>query len=61
MNRKISKVDAFKEISQIKSEGFDLIINLCDGAQIENRAGVEVIEYLEYFGIPFTGPRRDFY
>lgn len=35
--------------------GFDAIINLCDGALDEDRAGVELIHLMESAKLPFTG------
>lgn len=33
----------------------DVVVNLCDGAWDEDRAGVEVIHALQARGLPFTG------
>lgn len=38
-----------------------MFFNLCDGAWDEDRAGKEVIEALEAFGVPFTGADSVFY
>ena len=35
--------------------GFDVFINLCDGAWDEDRAGIEVAQTLERLGLVFTG------
>ena len=42
-------------------EGFDLFFNLCDGAADESRPGIQVVQTLEQFGVPFTGGTSEFY
>ena len=45
----------------IKSSKFDLFVNFCDGGLEDDTAGVEVIETLEYYNVPFTGADSRFY
>lgn len=45
----------------VRSGQYDVFFNLCDGAWDEDRAGREVVEALEAFGVPFTGADAAFY
>src|SRR5688572_29119195 len=47
----------------IRSLDCDAVINLCDGTGIggDGLPGVEVIDALEWRGMPYTGARADFY
>ena len=42
-------------------QGYDLYFNLCDGAVGQDSPGIEVIETLEAYGVPFTGATSGFY
>jgi D-alanine-D-alanine ligase-like ATP-grasp enzyme len=44
-----------------QSPRFDVVVNLCDGAWDEDRAGAEVVELLERLGMPYTGANGPFY
>lgn len=57
----IKKATAFQQIRELSKKGFDVFINLCDGAFDEDRAGFEVVQILEYFNLPFTGANSSFY
>ena len=58
---RISKSTAVKQVSDIVRQGFDAIINLCDGAWDEDRPGIEVVQVLERFNAAFTGAGSAFY
>lgn len=45
----------------ILSGGYDLFLNLCDGAWDEDRPGIDVVRMLEAYGVPFTGADSGFY
>lgn len=51
----LEKETCVAEIINAAGEGFDLFFNLCDGAWDEGRVGIEVIQTLEAFNLPFTG------
>jgi len=57
----ISKARAPQQIRDLAREGFDVFINLCDGAFDEDRAGKEVVQLLEFFNQAFTGGVMNFY
>lgn len=58
---RLHKATAIAEVRRLRAEGFEVFINLCDGAWEEPRAGVEVVEALSRQGLAFTGATRDFY
>ncbi|HXD30786.1 MAG TPA: SET domain-containing protein-lysine N-methyltransferase [Pyrinomonadaceae bacterium] len=57
----IDKAKAVKQVLELSRRGFDVFINLCDGAWDEDRAGIEVIQTLERLELPFTGSDSKFY
>lgn len=57
----ISKATAVRQVNEIAQQGFDVVINLCDGAWDEDRAGIEVVQALERLNIAFTGAGSLFY
>ncbi len=57
----IHKATAVRQVRELVQQGFDLFINLCDGAWDEDRAGIEVVQALERYNVPFTGATSDFY
>src|SRR5438128_1331041 len=57
----ICKATAVRQVVDIARMSFDLIINLCDGAWDEDRAGIEVVQTLERLGVAFTGAGSSFY
>uniref|UniRef100_A0A0A9XXH5 D-alanine--D-alanine ligase B n=1 Tax=Lygus hesperus TaxID=30085 RepID=A0A0A9XXH5_LYGHE len=40
---------------------YDVFYNMCDGAKDEDRAGIEVVQALEEFHVPFTGAVSKYY
>lgn len=60
--KELHKATAVPAVRDLVQTGqFDVFFNLCDGAWDEDRAGKEVVEALEAFGVPFTGASAAFY
>jgi D-alanine-D-alanine ligase len=57
----IHKATAVAEVRALVQRGFDVVVNLCDGAWDEDRAGIEVVQTLERLGAAFTGAASPFY
>ena len=57
----LKKHTAVGQIIEASRKGYDLFFNLCDGAWDEGRVGVEVVQTLEWLGLPFTGADSVFY
>jgi len=57
----IRKATAVQQIRDLVKQGFDVFINLCDGGFDEDRAGIEVVQALERYNVPFTGADSYFY
>ena len=57
----VHKATAVSQVRQAVARGFDVFVNLCDGAWDEDRAGIEVVEVLERMNQSFTGAALDFY
>ena len=60
-NFRITKAAAVRQVSEIARMGFDAVVNLCDGAWDEDRAGCEVVQALEQLNVAFTGAGSTFY
>ncbi len=57
----IDKAKGVHQVVELSRRGFDLFLNLCDGAWDEDRPGIEIVQTLERLGLPFTGASSDFY
>ncbi len=57
----ITKATAVRQVTDIARQGFAVVINLCDGAWDEDRAGLEVVQALERLNVAFTGAGAAFY
>jgi D-alanine-D-alanine ligase len=57
----IDKAKAVRQVVDLSRRGFDVFINLCDGAWDEDRPGLEVVQTLERLELPFTGANSSFY
>lgn len=57
----IYKATAFEQIRALAEKEFDVFINLCDACVDDEEAGIQVVDALEQFNLPFTGARSDFY
>ena len=52
----LKKATAYRQVRALAKSGrFDVFYNMCDGCKDEDRAGVEVVQALEEFKVPFTG------
>jgi D-alanine-D-alanine ligase len=60
-NFRLTKAAAVRQVGEIARMGFDVAINLCDGAWEEDRARIEVVQALERLGMAFTGAGSAFY
>jgi D-alanine-D-alanine ligase len=61
VNFRLAKATAARDVAAIARQGFDVAVNLCDGALEEDRAGLEVVQALERAGVAFTGAGSAFY
>ncbi len=59
MDRKASAAGIVEKL--IASGQYDIFFNLCDGAEDEDKPGIEVIETLERHAVPFTGATSNCY
>lgn len=57
----IHKASAVEQVTELAQMDFDVFLNLCDGAADEDRPGLEVVQTLERFHVPFTGADTTFY
>ncbi len=55
------KQTAVQSVIRLAREGYDLFLNLCDGAWDDDRPGIEVVQTLERLDVPFTGATSSFY
>ncbi len=49
------------ELTALAQRGFDIFLNMCDGAADEDRPGLDVVLALEALNVPFTGAASHFY
>jgi D-alanine-D-alanine ligase-like ATP-grasp enzyme len=57
----ICKKNAETQINKLLQKQYDVFLNLCDGAEGEDRPGIEVVEILENAKVAFTGAGSAFY
>jgi D-alanine-D-alanine ligase len=57
----LHKATAARELAALHRRGFDVFVNLCDGAWDEDRAGIEVVQTLERLEAVFTGAGSESY
>ena len=57
----LHKATAVRQVRELSRQGFDVFLNLCDGAWEEDRPGIEVVQALERLGLAFTGATSSFY
>lgn len=58
----IEKATAVQKVrSLVLSKKFDVFFNLCDGPWDYPSAGIEVVQVLEHYNVPFTGADSYFY
>ncbi len=58
---RLTRLNAVRIVTEVARAGFDVVINLCDGAWEEDRPGIEVVEALERLDVAFTGAGSHFY
>lgn len=57
----LAKETAVRQVTELSRRGFDVFLNLCDGAWDDERPGIEVVLTLERLGQAFTGATSSFY
>jgi len=57
----LTKTTAVRDLKKLARGGFDVFLNLCDGAWEEARPGIEVVDALERLEVAFTGAGTAFY
>ncbi len=57
----VQKISTFSQIQALAREGFDVFVNLCEGYRDSDVPSIDVIQALEYFDLPFTGPTSALY
>ena len=57
----LTKKTAVPQLIGLAREGYDVFLNLCDGAWDSDQPGIEVVQALERLGLPFTGADTRFY
>ena len=57
----LTKTTAVRDLKKLARGGFDVFLNLCDGAWEEARPGIEVVDALERLEVAFTGAATAFY
>src|ERR1700680_5328201 len=57
----LHKATAVRQVRELSRKGFDVFLNLCDGAWEEDRPGIEVVQALERLGGGVTGAPLRFY
>ena len=57
----LTKKTAVPQLIALAREGYDVFLNLCDGAWDSDQPGIEVVHALERLGVPFTGATSVFY
>ena len=57
----LHKATAVRQVRELARCGFEVFLNLCDGAWEEDRPGIEVVQALERLGLAFTGATSTFY
>lgn len=57
----LTKGTTVRRLKKLAAQGFDVFLNLCDGAWDEDRPGVEVAQTLERLGQAFTGAGSAFW
>ena len=60
-NFTINKHKAVRQVADIVRQGFDVIVNLCDGSWEDDSPGIEVVQALERMNAAFTGAGAMFY
>lgn len=51
----------YEELKVLAGRGYDVFLNMCDGAADETRPGMDVVLALEALNLPFTGAASHYY
>jgi hypothetical protein len=51
----------YEELKALAGRGYDVFLNMCDGAADETRPGMDVVLALEALNLPFTGAASHYY
>src|SRR5215468_11699402 len=57
----LHKVSAFRQLRDLKKQGYDIYVNLCEGYLDSDVPSIDVIMALEHFNVPYTGPTLALY
>ena len=57
----LHRPQVLEELATLAQRGFDIFLNMCDGAADENRPGLDVVLALEALNVPFTGAASHYY
>lgn len=52
----LNKLTIYKQLKELKKNGFDIFVNLCEGYLEWSVPSVDVIYFMELLNLPFTGP-----
>ena len=52
----LNKLTTYKQLKQLKKQGFDIFVNLCEGYLEWEVPSIDVIYFLQLLNLPFTGP-----
>jgi D-alanine-D-alanine ligase-like ATP-grasp enzyme len=57
----LKKVSTFRQLRDLKKQGFDIYVNLCEGYLDSDIPSIDVIMALEHLNLPYTGPTLTLY
>jgi D-alanine-D-alanine ligase-like ATP-grasp enzyme len=57
----LNKLTTYRQLKELKKEGYDVFVNLCEGYLEWEVPSIDVIYSLELLDLPFTGPSTKLY
>ena len=57
----LNRTNGVRQVTELARKGFDVFVNLCDGAWGGESPGIEIVQALERLDVPFTGADTPFY
>ncbi|MFZ2897940.1 MAG: SET domain-containing protein-lysine N-methyltransferase [Saprospiraceae bacterium] len=57
----LNKLTTFRQLKELKAQGYDIFVNLCEGYPEWDIPGIDVIHSLEALDLPYTGPAPALY
>ena len=57
----LKKIATFRQLRDLKKQGFDIYVNLCEGYLDSDIPSIDVIMALEHLNMPYTGPTLTLY